>query len=111
MVKHFVLTLSTGAQSLAKVYADYNASGAQASETAWSVMTLQADTANTGAVFIGSNGNTILTTSSWGIFVPIPTSSVPAAPIVITDPQSIRLDEWAAISAAATDKLHITVKE
>ncbi len=109
MVKHFTLTLTTGTQRLSAVFGDFNASGAQGSEVCWSVLSLQADAANTGPVYLGGYG-TVLSSSAWGIFLPIPASSVPAAPVIITEPGAIRLDEWTVI-ATAGEKLHITVKD
>lgn len=106
MVKHYVLTLTTGAQQFSKVLANTNASGASADAVPrWGNITVQADSGATGAIYIGGYG-TQLTTSIWGIFIPIPASSVPAAPISL-GPGT--LDDWVATSAAATDKLHITV--
>lgn len=106
MVKHYVLTLATGAQRLSAVLGNTNASGATIEPVArWNSIKVQADTGATGAIYLGGYGTT-LSTTVWGVFIPIPTSSVPAAPI---DLGPGLLDDWTAVSAAATDKLHITV--
>jgi len=106
MIAHYVLSLTSSAQQLSKVYGDYNASGAQADDRTWRSVKIQGDTANTGPVYVGGYG-TLLSTSAWGIYIPVPSSNVPAAPI---DLGPSRLDAITALATSA-EKLHITVSE
>jgi hypothetical protein len=70
------------------------------------MLSFQAHTANAGAVFIG--GNSSVTSSSWGWFIPIPSTSVPAPPLLLDAEGSVKLtDFW--ISGTAGDVLHLMI--
>lgn len=108
MIRHYTLTLTTGAQRLSSVLGDYNASGAQnpSDDRSWRQLALQADAANTGAITVGGYGTLLTTTGAHGFLIPAPTSSVPAAPFIFTD---TRLDE-VVVLGVASEKLHILAK-
>jgi hypothetical protein len=112
MVKHYALTLSGSAQSLAAVLPTYVA-GQQAgpNELSWSWMALQTAAANTHVVYVGGQG-TVLSSSAYGFRIEAPTSTVPPAPSIVElgGGGSIRLSEWQVLGTD-TEILHILVKD
>lgn len=109
MVAHFTLTLDGTVQRLSSVLPGATADKV-AQEQSWSYMALQADSANAAVVYVGGYP-TVVSSSDFGMVVPIPATSIPAAPLVIQPGNgSIRLSEW-TVKGANAEKLHILLKD
>lgn len=69
---------------------------------------LQADAGNAGAIFVGGTAGT-LSSSDYGIRIPVPVTSVPAAPIQIGPHPGLLSAGEIYIVGTTTDKLHVLV--
>lgn len=76
---HQVITLTGAAQRLVTSFTDPNPGGAD--DPLCDEITIQADAANANPAFLG--GASTVSSTDYGIFIPIPAVSVPAAPIVL----------------------------
>jgi hypothetical protein len=112
MVKHYSLTLSGSAQSLAAVLPTFVA-GQQTgpNELSWSWLSLHAGASNSGVVYVGGQG-IVVSSTVYGFRIEVPVSSVPPAPSIVElgGGGSIRLSEWQVLGTS-NDILHILVKD
>lgn len=109
MVQHYVLTLNGSVQRLSSVLPGATADQV-AQEKTWSFLSLQADSANTHVVYVGGYPQ-VVSSSAFGFVVPIPVTSIPAAPIPIQPGQpSLRLSEWQVLGTNG-EKLVLCVKD
>ena len=99
---HKVLTLSGAAQRLVSAFTDTTPGGAD--DPLCDEITLQAGSANAAVVRVG--GNSGVAAGDYGIVIPIPTATVPAAPIVL---QGHLRPSMVWVIGANTEKLHMTL--
>lgn len=99
---HKTITLTGSAQRLVTSFTDPAPGGAD--DPLCDEITIQAAPANANPAYIGGDAGVLST--DYGIFVPIPATSVPAAPIVLRGhlrPSMI----W--VIGTNTQKLHVTL--
>lgn len=81
------------------------------SPTSYKLITLQADPSNSGIIYVGgANHGADVSSSQYGLSIPVPVTSIPAAPIVlpIAPAQGIDLAQlW--IAGTDDDILHVLV--
>lgn len=101
--RHYSLTVTTSPQNLDTVL-----SGAR--DAPLRTITLEANSANTSRVFVGGRNTTVASTS-YAFSIPIPVSSVPAAPLILESSagKALYLGQFAVIGAATNDILRIGV--
>lgn len=104
MVRHKTGTLSGSAQNLLALL--YGLPLIPANDHSCCFLSLQSDPNATGAIFIGDEN---LTTTDYGVRLPVPVTSIPAAPYVIgpsSGESPLKLSSVYVIGTAA-DKLHV----
>jgi hypothetical protein len=104
MIRHRTGTLSGSAQNLLALL--FPAAPTAANDFACTYIALQADPAAAAAIFVGEEG---VTTTDYGVRIPIPATSVPAAPFAIgpsAGEAPVKLSSIYVVGTAA-DKLHV----
>ena len=102
-VSHATLTLTGTAQALSAAYPSVP------TRIPLRSLSLQGGEANTGAAYIGGAG---VTTTAWGVRIPVPVTSEPAAPFILPPEMAngeVYLDELYAVGAVPGDTLHLLV--
>lgn len=108
MIQHFNLTLTGAPQNLltAATPATGTSVAAQTANRPLRAIHLQAAGANSGAIFVGDDAQ--VSSTDYGVRIPVPATSVPAAPFSFGDFESGPLklqDVW--VIGTGDDVLHI----
>ncbi len=106
MIQDVTLTLSGVAQQLVAPDGAPPFGSSGKLDNAMRTITLQADPANAHVVYVG--GSSAVSSTLYGIILPLPPSSIPAVPVVIGayDSGPIKLsDIW--VIGTAGEKLHV----
>lgn len=120
--RHYVLTLTGAAQQLSAVLPDSLVNAATPGVPAsgldraskkfdcFQLVTLQADAANAGAIFLG--GDDTVSSTNYGIRIPAAVSGVPAPPLFIGPLPigRVKLEEFWVVGSA-NEKLYIFALE
>ena len=109
MTFDYTITFSTTSVQLSAAIPAYYRKAYNNASARW--VSLQCDPANTHVVYVGGNNHGIdVSSSSYGIILPLPPSNVPAAPLIInfSPAQSLDLSQfW--VNGTNGEKLHVFV--
>lgn len=100
-MEHYVITTSGSAQRLSSVIVTTPTADIPSMEKSYSYISIQAGAANAAAAYVGGF-NQLLSSSVYGIIIPIPVSTVPAAPLVFqASSPSLRFSQIQVLGANA----------
>ena len=98
-VHHFTVTIS--------VTTSFQLSGTVTTPDPIKFIAVQADPANAGIVYLG--GAETLSSTAYGVYIPKPVSTIPAAPIQLGTGNGFLSASEIYIVGTTTDKLHVLV--
>lgn len=109
MIQHFNLTLTGAVQNLltAATAATGTSVAAQTANRPLRTLHLQAGVGNAGVIYVGDDDQ--VSSSDYGVSIPIPVTSIPAAPFTVGDYSGegpLKLQDF-FVKGTANDVLHV----